>query len=264
MSVFSSMPMRSFSTNSFYIWTAMPKLGPKASDLKQQLAISKGIPKKVDSFDALDIKTIFIGLRHSAALSSKQFIKPIIVIHLQIRVVCIPLVQAIGEFQVMAMSKTLSSTSQKKWNTLLNEIRRLRELLWESIIQQPSPKMVRFTLGVMQGRQGCLTGYIVRRQEHQVMGISSTSSLLRRQSTLRRRGLRWRRLVLDYIILLLQIQMATSILGVEVSMEFWVTVQTSTLWSLFSMMNSKPFMMKTLSKKLYREWMLLMNIQECC
>lgn len=48
----------------------MPRLGPKATELKQQLAIPKGVPKKVEAFDKLDVQKIFIGLRHSAVVSS--------------------------------------------------------------------------------------------------------------------------------------------------------------------------------------------------
>jgi hypothetical protein len=67
---------RSFSTanskkTSFYIWTLMPRVGPKASELKQQLVIPKGIPTKVPAFDDLNIQKILIGIRHSAALCGK-------------------------------------------------------------------------------------------------------------------------------------------------------------------------------------------------
>lgn len=48
----------------------MPKLGPKATEIKQQMTIPKGIPKKVEAFDKLDIKKFTIGMRHSAVISS--------------------------------------------------------------------------------------------------------------------------------------------------------------------------------------------------
>lgn len=46
----------------------MPRVGPKATELKQQLAIPKGIPTRVKAFDDLNIQKILIGIRHSAAL----------------------------------------------------------------------------------------------------------------------------------------------------------------------------------------------------
>jgi hypothetical protein len=75
-STYAALLRRSFSTannkkTSFYIWTLMPRVGPKASELKQQLAIPKGVPTRVSSFDNLNIQKILIGIRHSAALSGK-------------------------------------------------------------------------------------------------------------------------------------------------------------------------------------------------
>lgn len=75
-SVSATLLRRSFSTanskkTSFYIWTLMPRVGPKASELKQQLVIPKGIPTKVPAFDDLNIQKILIGIRHSAALCGK-------------------------------------------------------------------------------------------------------------------------------------------------------------------------------------------------
>lgn len=57
---------------SLYLWTSMPRLGPKATELKQQLVIPKGTPQRVAVFDNLSVAKIMIGLRHSAALSSKH------------------------------------------------------------------------------------------------------------------------------------------------------------------------------------------------
>lgn len=74
------MLKRSFSTQaaqasnkktSLYLWTLMPRVGKASAELKQQLAIPKGTPQKVAAFEDLNIKSILIGLRHSAALSSK-------------------------------------------------------------------------------------------------------------------------------------------------------------------------------------------------
>jgi len=49
----------------------MPRLGPKASDLKQSLAIPKGIPKKIEAFDKVNAKKLFVGMRHSAVITGK-------------------------------------------------------------------------------------------------------------------------------------------------------------------------------------------------
>ena len=75
-SISATLLRRSFSTanskkTSFYIWTLMPRVGPKASELTQQLVIPKGIPTKVPAFDDLNIQKILIGIRHSAALCGK-------------------------------------------------------------------------------------------------------------------------------------------------------------------------------------------------
>jgi len=76
-STYTALLRRSFSTTntkktSFYIWTLMPRVGPKASELKQQLAIPKGVPTRVAAFDSLNIQKILVGIRHSAALSGKM------------------------------------------------------------------------------------------------------------------------------------------------------------------------------------------------
>jgi hypothetical protein len=49
----------------------MPRVGPKATELKMQMAIPKGIPTRVPAFDNLNIQKILLGLRHSAALCGK-------------------------------------------------------------------------------------------------------------------------------------------------------------------------------------------------
>ena len=59
---------RAFST-SLYLWAAMPRLGPKASDLKQQFTIPKGIPKRIEGVEDYGITKLRIGLRHSAMVS---------------------------------------------------------------------------------------------------------------------------------------------------------------------------------------------------
>lgn len=47
----------------------MPRLGPKATELKQALSIPKGTPKRVEAFDKLNVKNICVGMRHSAAIT---------------------------------------------------------------------------------------------------------------------------------------------------------------------------------------------------
>ena len=59
---------RSFGT-SVYLWRSLPRLGPKATEIKQQFSISRGVPGKIERFDSLNIKKLFVGLRHSAAIS---------------------------------------------------------------------------------------------------------------------------------------------------------------------------------------------------
>jgi hypothetical protein len=61
---------KTFST-SVYMWQSMPRLGPKATELKQQFVIPKGMPKKIEAFDGLNVKNLQIGLRHSAAITGK-------------------------------------------------------------------------------------------------------------------------------------------------------------------------------------------------
>ena len=76
-SISATLLRRTFSTTnskkktSFYIWTLMPRVGPKATELKMQMAIPKGIPTRVSAFDNLNIQKILLGLRHSAALCGK-------------------------------------------------------------------------------------------------------------------------------------------------------------------------------------------------
>ena len=58
---------RNFSTG-VYLWTEMPKFAPKAQAMAR-IAIPKGKPTRVAAFDDLDIQTLRIGMRHSAAIS---------------------------------------------------------------------------------------------------------------------------------------------------------------------------------------------------
>jgi hypothetical protein len=70
MKALTNIKTRRFST-SVYLWTSMPRLGPKATEIKQQLSIPKGTPQRIKAFDNLNIKKLLIGLRHSAAISGK-------------------------------------------------------------------------------------------------------------------------------------------------------------------------------------------------
>jgi alpha-tubulin suppressor-like RCC1 family protein len=60
--------MRDMSTG-VYLWAKMPRLGSKSGNLKLNLEMPKGIPKRVEAFDSLDVKKIRIGLRHSAVIA---------------------------------------------------------------------------------------------------------------------------------------------------------------------------------------------------
>ena len=68
MNSLKAISRRGFATN-LYLWAAMPRLGPKASDLKQQFTIPKGIPRRIEAVDDLNISKLRIGLRHSALVS---------------------------------------------------------------------------------------------------------------------------------------------------------------------------------------------------
>lgn len=59
---------RNFSTG-VYLWTEMPRMAPKAQAMAR-ISIPKGKPTRVVAFDDLDIKTLRIGMRHSAAVSN--------------------------------------------------------------------------------------------------------------------------------------------------------------------------------------------------
>ena len=56
-------------SNSVYIWTAMPRLGPKAGEMKQALVIPKGVPKKVEALEDKGVKKLMVGQRHSAVVT---------------------------------------------------------------------------------------------------------------------------------------------------------------------------------------------------
>lgn len=47
----------------------MPRLGSKAGSAAVKYEMPKGLPKRIESFDDLDVKTLRIGLRHSAVIT---------------------------------------------------------------------------------------------------------------------------------------------------------------------------------------------------
>lgn len=71
MKAFTHLSKRGFGT-SVYLWTSMPRLGPKATELKQQLAIPKGVPQRIEAFDKLNVKKLHVGLRHSAVITGRH------------------------------------------------------------------------------------------------------------------------------------------------------------------------------------------------
>lgn len=68
MKSFYQYAKRNFS-KSVYIWTAMPKIGPKAAEMKQALTIPKGIPKRIEALDDKGVKKLIVGQRHSAVIT---------------------------------------------------------------------------------------------------------------------------------------------------------------------------------------------------
>ena len=60
MKSFFQFTKRNFS-KSVYIWTAMPRIGPKAGEMKQALTIPKGIPKRLDAFEDKGVQKLVIG-----------------------------------------------------------------------------------------------------------------------------------------------------------------------------------------------------------
>ena len=57
-------------TYGVYLWARMPRLGPKSGAVGTQLQMPKGNPKRIEAFDDLNVRNLFIGQRHSAALSN--------------------------------------------------------------------------------------------------------------------------------------------------------------------------------------------------
>ena len=47
----------------------MPRLGPKAAEMKQAFTIPKGIPKREEYLDDKGVKKLAVGQRHSAVVT---------------------------------------------------------------------------------------------------------------------------------------------------------------------------------------------------
>ena len=187
---------RSFSTvaststpsksTALYLWTSMPKLGPKASELKQQMQIPKGTPNRVESFDNLNIQRILIGLRHSAALSSN----PLISFKIQMMESSTSSEAATGVSSDRAMKKMPALIVPNSQTSLRNEARKSWMLPLVNITQSPSLTMAVSTPGGMLERQACSTGCTPKNAVHWVTVTKSIISLPRKSSTLRNTELR--------------------------------------------------------------------------
>ena len=59
------------STYGVYLWARMPRLGPKAGAVGTQLSMPKGNPQRIEVFDDLNIRRLFVGQRHSAVISKE-------------------------------------------------------------------------------------------------------------------------------------------------------------------------------------------------
>jgi hypothetical protein len=52
-----------------YLWSRMPRLGTKTGNLKLSIEMPKGNPSRIKAFDDLNVKTLRVGLRHSAVIT---------------------------------------------------------------------------------------------------------------------------------------------------------------------------------------------------
>ena len=59
---------RQFSTG-VYLWARLPRLGSKSGNMKLQFEMPKGLPKRIEAFDDLNVKLLRVGLRHSAVVT---------------------------------------------------------------------------------------------------------------------------------------------------------------------------------------------------
>lgn len=60
--------MRKMST-AVYLWAAPVRLGSKSGSAAVKYEMPKGMPKRIEAFDGLNVKTLRIGLRHSAVIT---------------------------------------------------------------------------------------------------------------------------------------------------------------------------------------------------
>jgi len=54
-----------------YLWSRLPRLGTKSGNIKLSIEMPKGNPARIEAFDNLNVKTIRIGLRHSAVITQE-------------------------------------------------------------------------------------------------------------------------------------------------------------------------------------------------
>ena len=54
-----------------YLWTSSTRLGSKSGSAAVKYEMPKGMPKRIEAFDDLDVKELRIGLRHSAVVTKK-------------------------------------------------------------------------------------------------------------------------------------------------------------------------------------------------
>jgi len=48
----------------------MPRIGPKGGSVKNNLQMPRDMPKRIEVFDNLSVRSLRIGLRHSAVITS--------------------------------------------------------------------------------------------------------------------------------------------------------------------------------------------------
>ena len=56
-------------SSAVYLWSRMPRLGTKSGNLKLSIEMPKGNPSRIQAFDGLNVKTLRVGLRHSAVIT---------------------------------------------------------------------------------------------------------------------------------------------------------------------------------------------------
>ena len=56
-------------STSVYMWTNIPKLGSKSGAASVKYQMPKGNPSRIEALQDLKVKTLRIGLRHSAVIT---------------------------------------------------------------------------------------------------------------------------------------------------------------------------------------------------